>query len=77
MVWPGSPIAAVRVRGLRHPPYVVWGKMDRTGVPSAPVDTFVECAACEFVLCAVSGEDPEPSRVDECPQCGGSEFSFL
>lgn len=47
------------------------------GVPSGPVDTFVECAACEFVLCAASGEDPEPSRVDECPQCGGSEFSFL
>lgn len=41
------------------------------------MESFVQCVACEFVVLAASGERPEPGRVDECPQCGGTEFDFL
>lgn len=39
-------------------------------------DLFIECEDCDFVLLSVSESDPEPKRVDACPDCGGTDFRF-
>ncbi|WP_280139355.1 hypothetical protein [Natronobacterium texcoconense] len=38
--------------------------------------TDVECDDCERVLPAFESVTPSPIEADECPDCGGTSFSF-
>lgn len=39
--------------------------------------THVSCDGCGLVLLALESLDPGPVGRDECPDCGGTDFSFL
>ena len=41
-----------------------------------PISAFSECDGCGFVLQAESCQNPDPKHWDECPDCGGTDFSF-
>lgn len=42
----------------------------------AAIADYIECEDCGFVLLSESDTEPEPKRVDACPNCGGNEFQF-
>jgi len=41
------------------------------------LDEYIECNSCKFVLQAASSIDPLPKNWDSCPDCGGTDFSFI
>lgn len=41
------------------------------------MDTHVACDDCGLVLGAFESLGPSPVGRDDCPECGGTEFSFV
>lgn len=39
--------------------------------------TNVCCESCGLVLLALESLDPVPIGRDDCPDCGGTDFSFV
>lgn len=37
----------------------------------------VRCEDCGLTLLSFDATGPEPIEYDECPECGGTEFSFV
>lgn len=40
------------------------------------MNEYIECTECAFVVLAKTTDDPEPRRVDACPDCGSTDFRF-
>lgn len=48
----------------------------REDILGIPVPDLLYCLDCDLTLLGFEARGPKPINHEECPRCGGTEFSF-